>query len=131
MSRLPSIAIVDDDVAMRDALGEFLQVAGLAGETYGSAAEFLQDYFPGRFGLVITDFNMPEMNGLELIRHLRALGEAPPVILATSSMSADTHARAVESGAVACLMKPVGGDALLDLVNSLIAGGGQRPLGER
>ena len=130
MSRPPLIAIVDDDAAMRDALAEFLHVAGLEGRTYGCAAEFLHDYFPGRFSLVITDFNMPEMNGIELIRHLRTLGDAPPVILATSSKRAEMGAGAIQSGAVAYFTKPFDNDALLDLVTSLLARGGRRPLTE-
>ena len=120
LSKLPLIAIVDDDAAMREALGDLLQVAGLSSRTYASAADFLDDYAPGQFDLVITDLRMPKIDGVELLRRLRATTSAPPAIVVTSTAGAATRARAVEMGAVACLTKPVADEALLNLIGVML-----------
>lgn len=116
LSKLPLIAVVDDDPAMREALVELLQVVGLAGRSYASAADFLDDYAPGDFNLVITDLRMPKIDGVELLRRLGAVGAAPPAIVVTSSACPATRARAMELGAVACLTKPLADEALLTLI---------------
>lgn len=120
MLQSQSIAVVDDDLAMRAAFGDCLQVAGLSSEAYASAADFLHAYAPGSFCLIITDLNMPRVDGLELLRRLASLGEVPPVILVTSSAAASVHARAIRSGAVACFTKPVAHEVLLEAVRTAL-----------
>ncbi|WP_372852960.1 response regulator transcription factor [Sphingomonas sp.] len=107
------IAIVDDDEAVREALFDLLQVEGLAACTFDGAAAFLAEARPGRFGCLVTDVRMPEIDGLELQRHLRARGSAMPVIFLTSSTDDATRARALRDGAAAWLTKPVADEALL------------------
>ena len=124
MRNLPLIAIVDDDAAMREALGAILQVAGLSSRAYPSPAEFLDDYSQGRFGLVLTDLKMPGMSGFELLDELRALGTAPPAIIVTSSDGIGIRARAIECGAIACLTKPIKDDVLVGLALAVL---GARP----
>jgi FixJ family two-component response regulator len=124
LSREFLIAIVDDDAAMRDALFDLLQVAGFSGQTYAGAAAFLDNYAPGRFSLLITDLRMPGMDGIDLLRTLRAMGAALPAIVVTSCDPA-TRARVLEEGALACLAKPVEDDALLRLIGVVLARDGK------
>ncbi len=124
----PRIAIVDDDAAVRDALGDLLQVGGFAGEPYDSATGFLEDYVPGRFALVITDLRMPHMDGVELLQRLNETSAAPPALVITSAPDAFTRALAIRNGAVDCLAKPVEDELLLQLVGSLVGvNGNSRP----
>ena len=116
MSKPPLIAIVDDDRAMRDALGDLLQVAGLDGKAFDSAAAFLADFVPGRFAMLITDLRMPRMDGFELLKRLNATSAAPPALVVTSCSDAATRACAIDNGAIDCLTKPVPDALLLGIV---------------
>src|SRR5690606_21322548 len=84
LSEPPLIAVVDDDEAVRDALCDLLQVAGLSARGFEGAGAFLDDYAPGRFELLITDVRVPHIDGFELLRRLRALETPPPAIVLTS-----------------------------------------------
>ncbi|WP_343716637.1 response regulator [Inquilinus sp.] len=112
MSKLPMIAIVDDDEAMRDALSELLQVLGFESRAFDCAAAFLDE--AERFDCLITDVRMPGVDGIELQRRLRACGCAIPVLMITSAPDPMTRARALDGGACAYLAKPVDDGVLLD-----------------
>ncbi|HTU09966.1 MAG TPA: response regulator [Allosphingosinicella sp.] len=118
LSEPPLIAIVDDDAAMREALDDLLQVAGLSSRTYAGAAAFLDDHAPGRFDLLITDLRMPQMDGVELLRRLAATDPGLPAIVVTSD--SPSCGQAIEAGALACLGKPVDDDALLLLIDVVL-----------
>jgi two-component system response regulator FixJ len=77
----PSIAVVDDDEAMREALCELLQALAMSCRTFDRAEAFLAAYAPGEFDCLVTDLSMPGMGGQELLRKLRALGSSIPVCL--------------------------------------------------
>ena len=119
MPKMTLIAVVDDDVAMRDALGDCLLSAGLSYSLFASATDFLSDYAPGRYSAVITDLRMPGMDGLQLLERLQNLGSAPPVVVVTSSAQAQTRASALAKGAAAYLIKPVACDVLINIVQTL------------
>lgn len=65
MNSQPCIFIVDDDYAVRDSLGQVMETAGLAYQTFESAEHFLQAY-SGKPGCLLLDLNMPAMTGDEL-----------------------------------------------------------------
>lgn len=114
------IAIVDDDAAVREALGDLLQVAGFRGVAFGSAAEFLSYDAPGRFSLVITDLRMPHIDGIELLRRLRAGGATMPAIVVTSCLEDQVRAQALAAGAVGYLTKPVDENLLLQCISAAL-----------
>lgn len=118
MSKPPVIAIVDDDEAVRDALFDLLQVEGLPARTFEGAAPFLEAC--GDFDCVITDVRMPEIDGIELQRRLRAGGSAMPVIYVTSCDEEVLRARALQGGAAGWFTKPVDDDALLDTLKAVL-----------
>ena len=120
LSKVPVIAIVDDDDAMRDALCELVQVMGFSTEAFDCAAAFLANHEPGRFDCLITDVRMPGMDGIDLQRRLRALGSAMPVVMITSAPDPAGRARALEGGACAYLAKPVDDSALLGHLRSAL-----------
>ena len=120
LSNPPLIAIVDDDDAVREALFDLLQVEGLAARTFEGGAVFLADEAADGFDCVITDVRMPEIDGLELQRRLRARGSSMPVIFITSSMDEATRARARRGGAAAWFTKPVADEELLDALRAAL-----------
>jgi FixJ family two-component response regulator len=121
LPKVPLIAIVDDDPDVRQALGDLLHVAGLSARTYDGAAAFFDDYAPGRFDLVVTDLAMPGTDGIELLHRLRAMDDEIMAIVVTSSPDVATRAKAAAEGALACLGKPIDGDALLRLIGTALA----------
>lgn len=124
LSKVPVIAIVDDDEAMRDALSELLQVMGFSIRVFDRAAAFLAGSTPDGFDCLITDVRMPGMDGIELQRRLRALGSVLPVVMITSVPDPATRLRALDGGACAYLAKPVDDSALLDHLRAALDQGG-------
>ena len=120
MPKAPLIAIVDDDDDMREALADLLLAHGLSSSTYDRAEAFLAQYAPGAFGCIVTDVRMPGMSGLELLRHLRRLGDAVPVVVVTSDSSPKARLQALEAGAHAFMTKPVEDAALLGHLQSAL-----------
>jgi len=120
----PLIAIVDDDDAVREALCDLLQVEGLAAHPFADGAAFLADERAVGFDCIVTDVRMPEIDGLELQRRLRARGSRVPMIFITSSVEESTRARALQEGAAAWFNKPVADAALLDALRAALGGQG-------
>lgn len=118
MFKPPLVAIVDDDLAVREALLDLLEVEGLGARAFESAAALLAEPDPGAFDCIVTDLRMPEIDGLELQRILRARGSPVPVIFITSSDDGLARQRALSLGAWAWFTKPVATEALLQAVRS-------------
>lgn len=119
----PIIAVVDDDEAMREALSDLLEVAGLRCRVFDRAEAFLAAYAPGAFDGLITDVRMPGIGGLDLLRRLKALESAMPVILVTSHADPMIRSRALDAGAQAFLTKPLSDDVLLQHIKSALEKG--------
>lgn len=126
MSKPPEIAIVDDDQAVREALFDLLLVEGFQARMFENGAAYLADAHCMEFGCIITDVRMPEIDGLELQRRLRACGAAIPVIFITSSVNEGTRERALSGGAAAWFTKPVADEELLFELRAALAHRGKR-----
>ncbi len=117
------ILVVDDDQSLRELLRLHLSNAGyevrLADDGISAGYMVLRD----RPDLIITDVNMPHMDGFEFIAALRSDTTVPqvPVIFLTSLTEGDEMGK--ELGAVGYLTKPVRADKLLDLVAKSVEGG--------
>jgi two-component system response regulator FixJ len=109
-----SVAIVDDDQAVRDSLHFLLDVIGHPVKTYGSAAEFLSADLPS-LACLILDHHMPEMTGLELAVRLRADSVRIPILLVTGSPSPAIIAGAAELD-IRVLEKPPDEEVVVDFV---------------
>jgi FixJ family two-component response regulator len=101
-----TVAIVDDDHAVRQSLGFLLEAIGHKIETFASATEFLKACL-AKFVCLIVDHHMPDMTGLELAARLRAEGSTVPIMPVTGSPSRANYARAAELGNDGVLEKPL------------------------
>lgn len=113
------VAIVDDDMSMREATSNLLQSVGWSTATFENATSFLQSPQRGGTACVVADVRMPGITGLEMYDQLVASGEGIPTVLITGDDS--IRARASQAGIVCCLGKPFVPDELLDCVRAALA----------
>lgn len=106
MTSPPVIAIVDDDASVRDAMGRLMRSFDLAVELYGSGGELLGSPTLGGLACVITDVQMPKMNGFALCEALRARGCHVPIIFMTAFSEQGHEQRARAAGAACFVNKP-------------------------
>jgi len=115
-----TVHVIDDDDAARDSLAFLLRTAEVDVRTYASAAEFLRAAATLKGGCVITDVRMPQMDGLELLRRLRALDFALPVIVMTGHGDIPLAVEAMKAGATDFFEKPFSDDAMLAAVRRVL-----------
>ena len=112
------ISVVDDDESMREAIRGLMKSLGYTAVAFASAEDFLSSWQVPRTSCLIADVQMPGMTGLELHRHLVALGEAIPTILITAYPDDGVRARALRDGIVCYLSKPFDENDLLTCISS-------------
>lgn len=117
----PAVHVIDDDEAMRASLAFLLDASGLTAKTYESAAQFLEQLDAEPTGVIVTDVRMPQMNGLELVRLLKARGVALPIIMITGHGDVPLAVQAMKAGVVDFLEKPFDEDSLLAAIRSALA----------
>ena len=115
-TRKATVAIIDDDEAIRDSMAALLASAGFRVKTYGSSREFLDSHDGSAASCLVIDCQMPDINGFALMDRLASRGAPAPVILMTGNCSPPTKARARSAGAVAILEKPFSEELLLDAI---------------
>jgi len=116
----PTVYLVDDEPATRKALARLLRVAGFNVDAHASCEQFLHEYDPQTPGCLILDMMLPGLNGDELQKYLADNGSSLPIIFVTGHGDIPMCARAIKSGAVEFLTKPVDADALLRAVDEAI-----------
>jgi two-component system response regulator FixJ len=121
MSDKPIIDVVDDDPAMRDSLTFLLDVNGFTARSHDSATAFLDHLAGGPPDCVVSDIRMPGMNGLELVRKLKADGLSCPVIAITGHGDVALAVEAMKAGAADFIEKPFDDDALLSAIRFALA----------
>lgn len=110
------IHVVEDDPPMRDSLVELLEEAGYRARAYASGEELLARGTAAEPGCVVSDVRMPGIDGLTLLRRLRAEGSGLPLILITGHGDIPMAVNAMRAGAVDFLEKPFEPDALLGAI---------------
>lgn len=115
------VAIVDDDKSVRKALRRLLRAAQLEAEAFPSGVAFIQSL--GRLlpDCVILDLHMPDMNGLDVQRHIVSTGLALPVVIITGHDEPTARLRCLSFGAAAYLCKPLDDQVLLEAVERAAA----------
>jgi DNA-binding NtrC family response regulator len=115
------LLVVDDEPSFRALLRDILEEAGHAVTEARDGAEALAFLDRGAFDVVLTDRQMPKVDGLELIRRVRARPSPPPVVVLTAHGSIPEAVDAVRLGAADYITKPLPSpQALVDLVASLL-----------
>lgn len=114
------IYVIDDDAAIREALGSLIRSVGLCVETFASAQEFLACNRPEKTGCLILDVRLPGLSGLELQSELTEAEIHLPIIFITGHGDIPMTVRAMKAGAVEFLTKPFRDQDLLDAVSQAI-----------
>lgn len=110
------IAVVDDDLSLRESIKMLLRAYSLRARTFGSAEAFLPALVAGLPSCAIFDMHMPGTSGLELLQHLRANGLQIPVIIITASANPRLREHCEAAGASAFLTKPFSDTLLLTAI---------------
>jgi len=116
---MPSqVAVVDDDLSVRESLQSLIRSAGLRVQVFASAEQFLTSSDPSDANCLVLDVRMPGMSGTELHRHLLSRGYKIPVIFITAHASdQETREQALSEGALAYLIKPLHKTELLGAIS--------------
>lgn len=115
--------VVDDSLAMRKSLVHALQrEAGAECDEAEDGADGLKRFSSGRYDIVLTDINMPLMDGLKLVNAIRQIlgNRQVPIIVITTESAAEDRARALSLGANAYLVKPVQAKRVVETVRALL-----------
>ena len=116
------ITVVDDDEAVRDAIGDLIQSLGYTVVTFASAAEYLYSGRVPDTACVVADVQMPGMSGIELEQRLIADGHKIPVIFMTAFPKESARINLLSAGAFGYLKKPFSDNCLIACLDKALAG---------
>ncbi|MDH2384501.1 response regulator [Bradyrhizobium sp. CER78] len=114
------VFIVDDDVRIREALGELLASHGIVAHAFASAGEYVKADKPKRPACLVLDVELPDINGLDLQNQI-ADGDHPPIVFITGHGDIPSTVRAIKHGAVDFLTKPFSDAALMQAIRTAVA----------
>jgi FixJ family two-component response regulator len=113
----PVISVIDDDGPTRNGTVRLVRSFGFVAHAFPSAHAFLQSEHLTKTSCLISDIQMPEMNGIQLLGALRARRYDMPIIFVTAFYDEEMHAQALDRGAICFLSKPFDGETLLCCLN--------------
>src|ERR1700710_2686896 len=113
-AREPIVFVIDDDASMRRALTNLFQSVGLRVEVFGSAPEMLQSKLPDVASCLVLDIRLPGLSGLDFQTELAKAKIHIPIIFMTGHGDIPMTVRAMKSGAVDFLPKPLRDQDMLD-----------------
>ncbi|ARP96040.1 response regulator transcription factor [Bordetella genomosp. 13] len=116
MTAIPVIAIVDDDPAVRMALGRLLRSIDLDVRLYDKGESLLDDAGAPALDCIVTDVRMPGVSGFDLCSALRRRGMDMPVIFMTAFAQDGFASRAEQAGATCIIQKPFAATELLSCI---------------
>lgn len=116
----PTVFVVDDDAAIRDALSLLISLKGMRTAVFASAEDFLNTYCNAWRGCLLMDLQMPGMQGLELQRTLTERRILLPVVVLTAHGEVVTTRSALKAGALDFLEKQVDDEVLVDVLRNAI-----------
>jgi FixJ family two-component response regulator len=106
------VAIIDDEQSMRGALARLLKSAGIEAAVFSSALEFLRDVVDQRVDCVVTDLRMPDLDGLSLQEEMSKTQPHLSLVFITGHGNVPASVKAMKSGAVDFLEKPIEDETL-------------------
>lgn len=124
MSSAPvcTVAVIEDDEAMRSAIRRLLKAEGYAAEQHACAEDFLAAGTASHIRCLVLDIGLPGMSGIDLYRRLASAGTPIPTVFITARDDTSVRDFALREGA--CLLhKPFPGEALVDAVSRSIGHG--------
>jgi FixJ family two-component response regulator len=126
----PSVAVIDDDENIREALQSLLRSVGLSVELFGSVREYLSHERKALPDCLILDVRLPERSGLDFFEEFTGAHTYVPVVFISGHADVPMSVRAMKAGAVEFLTKPVRQQDLLDAIQTAIERGRARREGE-
>lgn len=114
------VLVVEDDDSLREAIARLLGAAGIESGTYPSAEALLANGAAATAACIVSDWRLPELNGLEMLDAIRARGWQPPLILITAHDAPGLREEAARHGVAGYLAKPFRGTVLLDTIREAI-----------
>jgi FixJ family two-component response regulator len=119
MTEQPAVVfVIDDDAAVREAVEDLLRSVGLGVESFGSAREFLAGNRPDAPSCIVLDVRLPGLSGLEFQRTLIEANIHFPIIFISGHGDLSMSVRAMKSGAIEFLTKPLKEQELLDAIQA-------------
>jgi len=122
------ILIVDDSSTMRRIIGNVVQQLGVKKGDFDEAADGVEAWkileTNGQYDVILTDWNMPNMNGLELVKKIRAGGahQKTPIVMITTEGGKSEVITALKAGVNNYIVKPFSADILKEKLDGLIKG---------
>jgi FixJ family two-component response regulator len=123
-AKTPLISIVDDDESVRVATASLVRSAGFAVRAFASAEAFLQSPELDETACLISDVQMPGINGLELQSRLASRNRRTPIIMITAFPDDRVQEQALKAGAVCFLSKPFEADTLIQCLGRALSNAG-------
>lgn len=120
------VLVIDDDPAVRNSLKFALEIEGFCVRVYRTGAELLDDKELPLRGCLVVDYNLPGMNGLDLLALLHKRNIKLPAILITTHPTAMIRDRAASAG-VYLIEKPLLTDTLFQCIHSTLCADSRRP----
>lgn len=112
----PTVFIVDDDDAVRDALQALLESMDIQTLAFDNVQSFIDSYNPEQPGCLVLDVRLPQLSGLELQEYLQRQGIKIPIIFVSGHSTVSIAVRTLKAGAVDFLEKPFDDQMLLDSI---------------
>lgn len=114
------VFLIDDDEAVRDAMGMLLESSGLPYRSFACASDFLDNYSNDLRGCLVLDIRMPNMDGLELQSILNGQNSTLPIIFITGHGDIPMAVEAMRLGALDFMRKPINELNLLQAINQAL-----------
>src|ERR1700692_3488018 len=114
------VYVIDDDEAMRDSLNFLLDSAHFNVTLFEAAVKFVQARASLEFGCVVSDVRMPGMDGIELLKRIKAGHSSFPIVIMTGHGDVPLAVEAMKLGAVDFLEKPFEDDRLIGMIEAAI-----------
>ncbi|WP_024518523.1 response regulator FixJ [Bradyrhizobium sp. Tv2a-2] len=116
MSQKGNVYVIDDDEAMRDSLHFLLDSAGFRVTLFETATSFLESLPKFEFGCVVSDVRMPGIDGIELLKRMKAANNRFPILIMTGHGDVPLAVEAMKLGAVDFLEKPFEDERLIAMI---------------
>jgi two-component system, chemotaxis family, chemotaxis protein CheY len=114
------VLIVDDSEYMRAVVSQAVELIDLEHGEAENGLRALEKLKTDKYDLLITDINMPEMDGLSLIKETRKLDENIPILVLTTESEDATRKEAMQAGANSWITKPFEASQILNIIKELL-----------